>query len=82
LWRFLWLGPSTTVAASRATKIATTTGFVRRLPLLPRRPGPSRRLPASGAHLVALATLDTRRPFVSTQPACQLLSHSSAVLWY
>ena len=39
-----------------------------------------RDLPARGADLGALALLDTRRPFVSAQPARQLLSHSSAVL--
>jgi len=38
----------------------------------------TRRLPAVNAHLVALARLDTRRPFVPAKPACQLLRHSSA----
>jgi hypothetical protein len=41
----------------------------------PRLPWLSRRLPASRAHLVALAFLDMRRPFVSAQPACKLFSH-------
>ena len=58
-------------------RVASTTARVRRPTRQPRLlPRHCCELPASGADLVALASLETRRPFVSTQSACQFLSHT------
>jgi hypothetical protein len=62
--------PDWSVASPHVATISKT--VVSPLSQLPRL---LRRLPAGSAHLVARTSLDTRRPFVSAQPACQFLHH-------